>query len=78
MSDGIQPGDVVSCPQCGKELLRCLQIPEVGSCSYPECFEDIGWGGKVGAHSICPVDHARWCVMSPFRIHVQNRGWLTK
>lgn len=59
-------------------MLRCKETPEQGSKSYPECFEDIGWGGKVGKHTECPNDGVAWCTMHPFwAIHVEGKGWIS-
>jgi hypothetical protein len=74
----IEAGDIISCPECGAELLKCLERPEYGSTGYTDKFQDIGWGGESGDRTECPHDKAAWGVVFPeFSIHVQGKGWVS-
>ncbi len=76
MSEIVEVGDIICCPKCDRDLLLCEKQPEPCSTNYPECFKDIGWGGKVGDKTICPDDGESWMITHPFAIHVKSRGWL--
>jgi hypothetical protein len=74
----IAVGDVISCPKCDRDMLRCIEQPVLGSKDYTKCFEDLGWGGDMGFVTICPTDGAAWCVTGPFfAVHVQGKGWIS-
>ena len=73
----LEPGDIVACPSCDTQIMKCNIKPEIGSATYARCFDyfrDImskppgcpdcsdSWGKGDGRGNIKAV-------------HVRGKGW---
>lgn len=69
----VKVGTEVSCPNCGKVMVRCIRVPETGSISWADCFENVEWTGRAGDWATCPCGGVFF--VAGFGLYVKGIGY---
>ena len=80
----LEPGDIVGCPQCGADVLRVIEKPQMATTDYTKCFEPIQLIGQ-GSRTRCTRCNALWAGRMQdgeihegglSRIYIKHKGWV--
>jgi len=77
----LKEGDLISCPNCELDLMRCLSAPCKGEVHYEDRFSYINF--EEGGVTICPDCKTNFTITTKdffglpyiFAVWVKNKGW---
>lgn len=79
MSSLLEVGDEITCPECERVMLRCIEVPTIGMRGYARCFENVDWLGGAYHQTRCNYCPGEWATrddIQPLRVHVKDKGWI--